>query len=285
MKYLLLLPLTITAGFAEITDVVHSSISTYMEHKTFSSSMQKENGNVYGIGGDIHYGNAEYRFAYEYGHTNTKQPPLKKDLQIQKLFLRYAYMVNPLLSINMNYIKVLHDNIAITDNGSCYGAGITYRPTRKSAVNLTQYYTDYADFNVYQSDFKLAYHMKKEALQIKISAITKYIRIDEEHYNHFTKNAKEHYITAGLMAHMNYHTYHFGAGAYFGKRAFAVMNEGFKIQHHAMEFKRTYAVGFGKKVSDMMLRLQYIYQEATELPMEHEGVNISNVRLIATYKF
>ena len=63
------------------------------------------------------------------------------------------------------------------------------------------------------------------------------------------------------------------------------MNDGFKIQHHAMEFDRTYAVGMGKKISDVMLRLQYIYQRATELPMQNEGVEVSNIRLIANYRF
>jgi len=38
--------------------------------------------------------------------------------------------------------------------------------------------------------------------------------------------------------HAYYHDYHMGVGAFFGKRVFAVMNDGFKVQHHAMEFKR-----------------------------------------------
>jgi hypothetical protein len=285
MKKIILLLLISTSVFAELTEVIHSSATTYFEHRTFSHSVQKEDGNVYGVGADIHYNASEYKFVYEYGDTNTRQPPLKEDLKTQKLFLRYMYSFNDVVTMNMNYIKILDDNIAITDNGTVYGAGVTYRPAKKIALNLTQYYTDYEDFNVYQSDLKLEYKTKIDEVKLKISSITKYINIDEEHANVFTKNAQDDYLTTGLMLHMNYHTYHAGAGVYFGKRVFAIMNDGFKIQHHAMEFDRTYAVGMGKKISDVMLRLQYIYQRATELPMQNEGVEVSNIRLIANYRF
>jgi len=285
MKKIILLLLINTSIFAELTEVIHSSATTYFEHKTFSHSLQKEDGNIYGVGADIHYGNSEYKFVYEYGDTNTRQPPLKEDLKTQKLFLRYMYRFNDTVMMNMNYIKILNDNIAITDNGTAYGAGITYMPSQKIMLNFTQYGTDYEDFNVYESDLKLEYKMKMEEVKLKISSITKYINIDEEHVNAFTKNAKDDYLTTGLMLHMNYHTYHAGAGVYFGKRVFAIMNDGFKIQHHAMEFNRTYAVGVGKKISDVMLRMQYIYQRATELPMRNEGVKVSNIRLIVNYRF
>ncbi|HIP20415.1 MAG TPA: hypothetical protein EYG70_04760 [Sulfurimonas sp.] len=36
--------------------------------------------------------------------------------------------------------------------------------------------------------------------------------------------------------HSHYNTWHLGAATYFGKRVFAIMNDGFKLQHHAMEF-------------------------------------------------
>ena len=117
----------------------------------------------------------------------------------------------------MNYIKILDDNIAITDNGTVYGAGVTYRPAKKIALNLTQYYTDYEDFNVYQSDLKLEYKTKIDEVKLKISSITKYINIDEDHANVFTKNAQDDYLTTGLMLHMNYHTYHAGQGYILGK--------------------------------------------------------------------
>lgn len=52
-----------------------------------------------------------------------------------------------------------------------------------------------------------------------------------------------------------------------------------------MEFDRTYAVGVGKSISDFVLRLQYIYLRAEELPVQHENVEVSNIRVLLNYKF
>jgi len=105
---------------------IHSSISAYYENKTFSNSIQKNDGVVYGIGADIHHNDSEYKITYEKGFTNTKQPPLPKDLEIDKIFLRYSYDFNKEIGININYIDVLHDNLAITDEGKSYGLGLNY---------------------------------------------------------------------------------------------------------------------------------------------------------------
>nr|WP_321267350.1 hypothetical protein [uncultured Sulfurimonas sp.] len=281
MKYILLLIIS-TYLFAQ---TIHSSISTYYENKTFTSSLQKKDGVVYGIGADVHIDNSEYKAAYEYATTNTKQPPLDKNLNLEKLFLRYGYSFNDKFQVNFNYINIIDDNIAITDNGKTYGVGLSYNFNKKLSTNFTQFYTDYEDFNVYQSDLKIDFKSEINKLKLKFSSITKYITIDEENLNTFTKNAADSYLTSGLKLHAHYETYHFGMGAYFGKRAFAIMNDGFKTQHHAMEFDRTYAVGAGKSISDFVLRFQYIYQRATELPNNNTNVEVNALRLIANYKF
>ena len=282
MKLILLL---ISLSAYIYAQTIHSSISTYYENKTFSSSVQKEDGVVYGIGADVHYKNSEFKATYEYGDTNTKQPPLQEDLKMHKLFLRYAYLFNDSFKINVNYIDVLSDNIAITDGGKTYALGATYTLDKKICFNFTQFYTDYEDFNVYQSDLNLDFKTKINKLKIKLSSKTKYIKIDEENINGFTKNAEDSYLTSGFRLHLHQASYHFGLGAYFGKRAFAIMDDGFKSQHHAMEFDRTYAIGFGKNISNFVLRIQYVYQRATELPASNEGVEVSNTRVIANYKF
>jgi len=264
---------------------IHSSIVTYVESKSFENSVQKEDGVVYGIGADIHYDNSAYKLAYEYGDTNTKQPPLKEDLRTDKLFLKYSYALQNDLEFNINYINILNDNIAITDGGQTYGAGLSYNIKKNINTNFTQYYTNYDDFNVYQSDFTLDYKMQINDVKVKLTSITKYINIDEKNLNGFTKNAEDDYLTTGLKLHLHYEGYHFGSAVYFGKRVFAVMDDGFKIQHHAMEFDRTYAVGIGKNISDFVLRLQYIYSRAEELPAENENVEVSNIRVLLNYKF
>jgi len=254
-------------------------------NKTFEHSVQKTDGRVYGIGADIHFEASEYRFAYERAYTNTKKPSLDRDLKIDKLFLQYAYTFNDTFAANINYINILNDNIAITDGGKTYGAGLTYHFNKKLSANFTQYYTDYDDFNVYQSDLRMTYKTQINNIKIKLSSVTKYISIDEEQRNVFTKNAEEDYLTSAIEVHAHYASWHFGAVGYLGKRAFAIMNDGFKIQHHAMEFDRTYAVGIGKSIGDFVIRLQYIYQEATELPMLNEDVKVKNTRVIVNYKF
>ncbi len=281
MKYILLLIISTYL----LAETVHSSLSTYFESKDFTNSKQKKDGVVYGVGADIHYNNSKYKFAYEHGDTNTKQPPLKKDLKFDKLFLKYGYKFNDSLEMNVNYINILNDNLAITDNGRVYGLGATYTLNKQLALNFTQFYSDYKDFDVYQSELKIDFKTKIDAIKIKFSSITKYISLDEKNLNSFTKNSQKDYLTTALKVHAHYKTYHLGGAAYLGKRTFAVMKEGFKIQHHAMEFDRTYALGIGKTISDFVLRFQYIYQRATELPIKNENVKISNLRFIANYKF
>ena len=283
MKFLLLFILA-TSLWAT-SETVHSSVITYIESRDFDNSVQKEDAKIYGIGADIHYVHSEYRFAYEHGDTNTKQPPLKEDLRTDKLYLKYSYDFQNNFKFNLNYLNILNDNIAITDGGQTYGAGLGYQIKKNINTNFTQYYTNYNDFNVYQSDFKLDYKMKIKDLKVKLTSITKYINLDEKNLNGFTKNAEDDYLTTGLKLHLHYEGYHFGSAVYFGKRVFAVMDDGFKIQHHAMEFDRTYAVGIGKSISDFVLRLQYIYSRAEELPVQNKDVEVSNIRVLLNYKF
>lgn len=284
MKHILTLLLLSSIIIAQ--EPIHSSISSYYENKTFSNSVQKTDGYVIGVGADIHHGSSEYKFTYEHIYTNTIQPPMSDDLKVDKIFFRYAYSFLDDFELNLNYINILSDNIALTDGGKIYAVGIGYKFSKKLSANFTQYYSDYKDFNVYQSDLKLDFKMKIKKVKVKFSSYSKYINIDDKNQNGFTKNAQKDYITTGLKFHMHYNTYHFGGGAYFGKRAFGVMNDGFKIQHHALEFDRTYAIGAGKNISDFVLRLQYINQRAIEMPVaNNKKITISVLRAILNYKF
>ena len=280
----ILFTLTFLYPFLHGSEVVHSSASTYYENRTYYNSMQKEDAFTYGVGADIHHNSSAYKLAYEYAQANTKQPPLTKDLINRKVFLRYGYSFKN-LKLNINYINILNDNIAITSGGRVYGAGLSYNFNKKISANFTQYFSDYKDFDTYQSDLRLDYKTRFYNTKIKLSSITKYITIDEKNKNPFTKNASGNYFTSAIKLHAHYKQYHFGAGAYFGKRVFAIIDDGFKIQHHAMEFDKTYAFGIGRNIYDFVLRFQYIYQNATELPMQNKNVEIKNSRLILNYKF
>ncbi len=284
MKKLLLLALT-TCAFAELSDTVHSSISTYVESKSFTNSKQKDDGITYGVGVDVHYKHSAYKITYEHTDTNTKQPPLPYDLKIDKLFLKYGYEFNDTFGVNLNYISILNDNLAITDGGKIYGLGFSYNHLEHLSSNFTQYLSEYDDFNIYQSDLRIDYDTHLGKVHMKISSITKYIIVDEENPNGFTKNAEDDYLTTGIKLHAHYKTYHFGAGAYFGKRVFAIMDDGFKVQHHAMEINKTYALGVGKVFLPFIVRFQYVFQEATELSIQNPGVKVDMFRLVGNYKF
>jgi len=284
MKYLLLLISLTTSIFAQ--EVVHSSLSAYAESKTYSNSKQKEDGMIYGVGADIHIGNAGYKLTYEEGGANTT-PKVPIDLEMQKVFFKFDYKFDKHFSANINYIGVLHDNLALHADGAYVGGGgITYRFDKKLSLNFTQYFSVYDKFDIFQSDLRVDYKTRFDRVKVKFSSVTKYIYVEDGNTTHsVVDNADESYFTTAIEAHAHYKSYHLGGAAYFGKRVFAVMNDGFKLQHHAMEFDRTYAVGGGKTFGDFILRLQYIYQRATELPLSNPGVEVSTLRFMTNYKF
>ncbi len=279
--------------FADSSQTIHSSASLYYEMKDFSNSKQKTDGVVYGVSADIHNNNHEFRMAYEEGDTNTiRSPRLTEDLKVDKIYTKYGYNLNDSFAINLNYMNVLNDNIVPTDGSVAYGVGVSYALSNAIKLNFTQYYADYKIFETYQSDLKVDYKSKFQDIKYKITLIGKYINIDKNpnkitttFEENFISNAKDDYTTVGLKFHSHYQSYHFGLGAYLGKRAFAIMNDGFKMQHHAMEFDRTYAVGIGKNIGNFVLRYQHVYQRAEEIPFNNPNVKVSNNRIILNYKF
>ena len=260
-------------------------LDTYYESFKVQNSKQKEDGYRVGFGGSYKDKGMHLKAIYEHTLTNTYQPPLDDDLSVDKLFLRADYRINDSWSTNANYINVLHDNIVPTAHSASYALGATYHFNHHIALNFTQFYTDFQVLEAYQSDLKLDVIMHFKALHVKLSSITKAIHLEDYQEKAFSKNAEQDYLTTGLKVHSHYKSYHFGAGIYFGKRAFAVMQDGFKLQHHAMEFNETYAVGFGKSFSTLVLRFQYVHQRATELPIENENVTMDVLRFLGNYSF
>jgi len=283
MKKLLTLILFSSALFAHSTT---TQMRSSIESIDFKNSVQKYSGIVIGVGTTLLVDKSLFQATYEYTKTDTKQPPLSADLKVNKLYFKYSYTLNQNWNINLHYLNVLSDNIAPTAHGKSYALGITYNFTPKSSLNFTQYLSDYKDFDVYQSEVKFEQKIKIDNFKTDLSAISKFIHLDDYESNAFSKNAKEDYATYGFKVHSHYASYHLGLGAYFGKRAFAIMNDGFKMQHHAMEFDRTYAGGIGKTFNKLTLRVQYTYQRATELPLQNgKKVDIANSRVLLNYKF
>lgn len=281
----IVMPLVLLASMSYAGTSI-KAIDTYFESLDFKNSKQKNSAIMVGAGATIKSDKSLYKFVYEHALTQTKQPPLKENLNVDKLYLKYGYKIDNNWGVNINYINVMHDNIAPTAHTKVYGLGFTYNFNKKFSTNLTQYYADYRKFETYQSDIKLDYKTKINSVKVKLTSLTKAIHLEDKDRTSYTKRAKEDYITTALKLHAHYKSYHFGIGAFFGKRVFAVMNDGFKLQHHAMEFKRTYAIGVGKTIfKNFILKTQYVYQEAQELPMSNDNVEVRNIRVLATYKF
>jgi hypothetical protein len=167
-----------------------------------------------------------------------------------------------------------------TDNGRIYGIGYQYR-----TFGISQYFSDYKHFNVYQTDLKYTFKYNGDQIRIDTTVLGKYQHLWDKDSNTFSKNAQSNYFTPGIKIHLHYQDYHFGTGAFFGKRVFALMEEGMRIQHHAMEFDKTYMAGVGRHFGKFDIHLKYAYQEATELPRNNPDVNVNNFMVQFGYHF
>jgi hypothetical protein len=277
---LLLLALLCTTLFAKEEEQHDhdgsNNIKINYETLDFSNSKKKEEGQRYGV--EIDHEDEQHHIQFYYEKTKTHTTNIvPKDLKVNKYTLKYQYRLNPQEQVSLSYTGI-DDNLMVeTDGGHIYGVGYS-----NSGLGLTQYFSDYPHFDVYQSDWK--YSLKKQG--IKTTLIGKYIHLKDKNSNNFSQKAKSNYFTGGMKLHTHYNGFHLGAGAYFGKRIFAVMKEGFKVQHHAMEFKESYMIGVGHALgSNMVAHLRYGYHKAKEIPMNHDNVKVQNISLDVVYQF
>jgi len=272
MKILFVVSLLFTLSYAENTTVKIS-----YGNLNFDNSMKKDQGKRYGIALDHQTEGALYQIAYEKTNTDTF---LKQDLHVNKYYLKYTHMLEGKQAFFIEYATIDDNLMKETDGGRIYGIGYKY-----AAFGLSQYFSDYKHFNVYQTDLKYTFRKAFGELHASATVLGKYIYLQDRESNAFSKNAKENYFTSGVKLHAHYHEYHMGAGVFFGKRVFAVMYDGFKVQHHAMEFNETYMLGFGKHFGDMDINLKYVYQKATEIPIHNDNVKVQNVGVVLRYRF
>jgi len=253
-----------------------SNIKINYETLDFTNSKKKKDGKRYGIEIDHESTHHHYQLYYEKTNTNTTKI-VPKDLDVKKYTLKYQYKITPKERVTLSYTEIDDNLMKETNNGHIYGIGYS-----KNGLGVTQYLSDYPHFDVYQSDIK--YSFKKEGL--KTTLIGKYIHLKDKDSNGFSKKAKSDYFTGGIKLHTHYNGYHLGAGVYLGKRVFAVMKEGFKVQHHAMEFKESYMFGVGHALEEhTVVHLRYGYHKAKELPLNNDNVKVENISLDLVYKF
>ena len=275
-KYALLLATVVaTSAYAG-----QDKLTLKYEQLDFENSKKKDNGKRKGIGLSHKDGANQYELLYEKTDTKTFQPPLKKDLKVDKYYFKYTRKLADKQALAISYATIDDNIMKETDAGNIYGLGYKYKN-----IAITQYISDYKNFNVYQTDLNYGYKKEYGALEFHGKLMGKYIHLQERKSNGFSKNAKEDYTTIGAKLHIHYNDYHFGVATFVGDRVFAVMHDGFKVQHHAMAFNKTYKCGIGKHFDWGDIKLQYIYQEATEIPINNKDVKVDNVILEVGYKF
>jgi len=253
-----------------------SNIKLNYEILDFTDSLKKEEGKRYGIELDHENKYHHYQFFYEMTNTDTTQI-VPKNLHIKKYIMKYQYKLTSNERVSFSYIRIDDNLMKEVNGGDIYG--IEYF---KLGFGLTQYISDYPNFNVYQTDMK--YTLKSNG--VNWTALAKYIHLSNKNSNNFSKKAKTDYFTAGVKVHTHYKGYHLGAGVFVGRRIFAVMKEGLNVQHHAMEFKRSYMCGIGHKVIDnMVVHLRYAHHEAKEVPMNHDDIKVDAVTIDMVYSF
>lgn len=275
LKYITTLLYLLNFSYADST-----TIQMTYENFDFENSKKKDDGKRYGMVLSHKTENANYQLAYDKTNTNTFQPPLPSDLHVNKYYLKYTHKLDNKQYISFNYATIDDNLMEAVDGGHIYGFGYKY-----GAFGLTQYISDYNQFNVYQTDIEYMFKKRFGELFVGAKVLAKYIHIKDKDSNNFSKNAKEDYLTPGFKLHAHYKSYHMGAGAYFGKRVFAVMKDGLKVQHHAMEFNKTYMIGVGKHFNDLDITVKYVYQEATEIPIHNQNVKVDNFILQVGYRF
>jgi hypothetical protein len=250
------------------------------ENFNFENSKKKDNGKRFDTLIDYKTDNTLYQFMYEKTDTDTFKPPLTKNLHVNKYYLKYSYKIGNKDVFTASYASIDDNIMKETDGGHIYGLGY-----KNGMFGLNQYFSDYENFNVYQTDLKYTFRKAFGEMKTSATLLGKYIHLQDKNSNDFSANAQEDYFTPGIKIHTHYKDYHLGAGAFFGKRAFAVMNDGFRIQHHAMEFDETYMFGLGKHFTDLDVNLRYIYQKATELPINNDDVKVKNITIQIGYHF
>jgi len=254
----------------------NNNIKINYETLNFDNSKKKENGQRYGV--EIDHEDKQHHIQLYYEKTKTNTTKLvPKDLDVNKYTLKYEYKLAPKERLSFLYAKIDDNIMKETDGGDIFALGYS-----KNSLGFTQYFSDYPHFDVYQSDLKYAF--KKSG--IKTTLIGKYIHLKDKNSNNFSKKSKSDYFTGGVKIHTHYNGFHLGAGAYLGKRMFAVMKEGFKVQHHAMEFKESYMLGVGHASGEnITTHLRYGYHKAKEVPMNNDNVEVQNISLDMVYKF
>jgi hypothetical protein len=282
IKTIALLFLTISLNAQKFEHHDHkgkTNLKLTSEILNFDNSKKKIDGKRYGIELDHQNSKNHYQIYIEKTVTDTKKV-IPKDLNVKKISLKYQQKFSTNQKVSFSFITIDDNLMKQTDGGNIYGVGY-----KKGPISFTQYLSDYDNFNVYQSDLIFGFRKKFSNFNLLGVFITKYIYLKDKDSNNFSSLAKKNYLTSGIKLHLHYNNYHIGIGTYIGKRVFAVMDNGLKVQHHSMEFKNSYMLSLGREFKRFSLYLRYATHKAKEIPIRNDGVEVENISLEFGWKF
>ncbi|MEA3552848.1 MAG: hypothetical protein U9R39_00445 [Campylobacterota bacterium] len=265
-----------------------SSVSYEYGAKDYKNSFSKVDGKVENI--NISHKISNHMINFGYQGDNVIRKANFPSLDVEKYSAKYIYKLNNKFNLKASYIKII-DNLAPTDQGKVYGFGVDYKFSKGYGAKADFYRSDYEPFNVNQYDLAIYKGFKADALKGKITFGTKIIKIDGDTYNPASPAPQQYnfydksYNTTFAKLGLNYNGYVAGVGAFFGKRAFTVLDGGVKVQHHAMEQDKTYMLSFGKKFKEFDIVAKYSFQNGKELPENRDDVDSKVMALSLTYKF
>ncbi len=144
----------------------------------FENSKKKDKGIRKGLDLDILKDDFFYQLNYEKTDIDTFKPPLKKDLEVDKYYFKVTKKLNPLDSFSLSFASIDDSIMKEADSGKIYGLGYKHKN-----ISFTQYFSDYKNFDVYQSDFKVAFKKSFDDVNSKFILITKYIKLKDKNDN------------------------------------------------------------------------------------------------------
>lgn len=262
-----------------------SEISVLTGKKDYNNSKTKLDGTTLNLNGSHKFEKGKLSLGYLKDDVDREHPVTKADidLHVKKYNMKYQHTMTPKLDLKASYIKII-DNRAPTDQGKVYGLGAAYKLQKGLGAKFDIYRSDYESFNVNQYDLTLFKGFKIGETKAKVSLSGKSIQIDGDKYGGYTFADKDYFTTA-VKVGVNYHGYVAGAGAFFGKRVFTVLDDGAKVQHHAMEQDKTYMLSVGKKFKNFDVVAKYSFQNGNELPEQRNDVDTKVTSLMLKYKF
>jgi len=265
----------------------NTDISITAGVKDYTNSKTKTDGTTYNVGVGHNYNSSKVSFNYSKDSVDRVQPNTTSattPLDVKKYNLNYKYTLDKALSLKASYIKIL-DNLAPTDQGKVYGLGANYKLNKGFVAGVSAYKSDYKQFNVNQYDLYVSKGFKIADRKVKLSAVMKSINIDGDKYSTYTSKDKSYFTTAIKLNAMCKNNFVLGLGMFTGDRMFAVLNDGEKVQHHAMEFNKTYMASFGKKFKNFDIIAKYANSKGDELPENRKDVTTKVTSLMFKYRF